>query len=60
MFYSELPSEIKKCEQYSTAVNQLRKYIIDKTIAGAQSMSLRELLLKQIYINVISNILGNI
>ena len=37
--YNELPNEIKKCEQYSTAINQLRKYFIDKTIARALSMS---------------------
>ena len=37
--YNELPNEIKKCEQYSTAVNRLRKYFIDKTIARALSMS---------------------
>ena len=37
--YNELPNKIKKCEQYSTAVNQLRKYFIDKTIARALSMS---------------------
>ena len=37
--YNEHSNEIKKCDQYSTAVNQLRKYIIDKTIAKALSMS---------------------
>ena len=37
--YNELPNEIKKCEQYSAAVNQLRNYFIDKTIARALSMS---------------------
>ena len=37
--YNELPNEIKKCEQYSTTVNRLRKYFIDKTIARALSMS---------------------
>ena len=37
--YNELPNEIKKCEQYSTAVNRLRKYFIDKTIATALTMS---------------------
>ena len=38
-FYNKLPNEIKKREQYSKAVNQLRKYFIDKTIARALSMS---------------------
>ena len=38
-FYKKLPNEIKKCEQYSKAVNQLRKYFIDKTITRALSMS---------------------
>ena len=37
--YNEHSNEVKKCDQYSTAVNQLRKYIIDKTIAKALSMS---------------------
>ena len=37
--YNELPNEIKKCEQYSTVINRLRKYFIDKTIARALNMS---------------------
>ena len=37
--YNELPNEIKNCEQYSTAVNSLRKYFIDKIIARALSIS---------------------
>ena len=37
--YNELPNEIKKCEQYSTTVNWLRKYFIDKRITRALSMS---------------------
>ena len=37
--YNELPNEIKRCEQYSTVINRLRKYFIDKTIARALSMS---------------------
>ena len=37
--HNELPNEIKRCEQYSTAVNRLRKYFVDKTIARALSMS---------------------
>ena len=37
ILYNELPNEIKKYEQYSTAVNQLRKYIILKTFARALS-----------------------
>ena len=39
ILYNELPNEIKKYEQYSTAVNQLRKYIILKTFARALSKS---------------------
>ena len=35
----KLPNEIKKYEQYSTAFNQLRKYIILKTFARALSKS---------------------
>ena len=37
--YNKLPNETKNCEQYLTAVNWLKKYYTDKTIARALSMS---------------------
>ena len=37
--YNEVPDEIKKGEQYSAAVNQLRKDSVDKRVATALSTS---------------------